>query len=414
VKEGVKMGMGDSIEKNIKIEFVNRESVEEQEIEIVERKGLGHPDSLCDGIADAVSVALCREYQEKCGVILHHNTDKVQLAAGRSNPCYGGGEVISPIYILLGGRATRMFQGEEIAVDTVAIRAAKGYLRNVRNLDVESHVIVDSKLGGGSSDLIEVFEGNKNEKAELRVPMANDTSFGVAHAPLSETESIVLNVEEKVMAEFRDKEKAIGEDMKVMALRERDRITLTVGDAFVSKYVDDYDHYIETKHRLREFITCIANDYTARDVNVLVNMADMPGSVYLTVTGTSAEMGDDGATGRGNRSNGLITPNRPMSLEATPGKNPVNHTGKIYNLLANRIATEIVENVDGIREVQLKILSEIGRRIDDPKVATAQIIPLSGVNREWMEKKVLRTIDEGLSSVTEITKKAVKGELRTF
>jgi S-adenosylmethionine synthetase len=414
VKEGVKMGMGGSVEKNIKIEFVNREPVEEQEIEIVERKGLGHPDSLCDGIADAVSVALCREYQEKCGVILHHNTDKVQLVAGRSNPSYGGGEVISPIYILLSGRATRMFQGEEIAVDTVAIRAAKGYLRNVRNLDVESHVIVDSKLGGGSSDLIEVFEGNKSEKAEYRVPMANDTSFGVAHAPLSETEAIVLNVEEKVMAEFRDKEKAIGEDMKVMALREEDRITLTVGDAFVSKYVDDYDHYIETKHRLREFITSIANDYTARDVNVLVNMADMPGSVYLTVTGTSAEMGDDGATGRGNRSNGLITPNRPMSLEATPGKNPVNHTGKIYNLLANRIAAEIVENVDGIREVELKILSEIGRRIDDPKVATAQIIPLSGVNREWMEKKVRRTIDEGLSNVTEITKKAVKGELRTF
>jgi S-adenosylmethionine synthetase len=408
------MGMGDSIEKNIKIEFVNREPVEEQEIEIVERKGLGHPDSLCDGIADAVSVALCREYQEKCGVILHHNTDKVQLVAGRSNPRYGGGEVISPIYILLGGRATRMFQGEEIAVDTVAIRAAKEHLRNVRNLDVESHVIVDSKLGRGSSDLIGVFEGNKTENAKPSVPMANDTSFGVAHAPLSETEAIVLNVEEKVMAEFRDKEKAIGEDMKVMALRERDRITLTVGDAFVSKYVDDYDHYIETKHRLREFITGIANDYTARDVNVLVNMADMPGSVYLTVTGTSAEMGDDGATGRGNRSNGLITPNRPMSLEATPGKNPVNHTGKIYNLLANRIATEIVENVDGIREVQLKILSEIGRRIDDPKVATAQIIPLSGVNREWMEKKVLRTIDEGLSSVTEITKKATRGELRTF
>lgn len=410
------MGMRDSMEKNIKVEFVSREPVEEQAIEIVERKGLGHPDSLCDGIADAVSVALCREYWEKCGVILHHNTDKVQLSAGRSNPRYGGGEVISPIYILLGGRATRVFQGEEIAVDTVAIRAAKAYLRNVRNLDIESHVIVDSKLGGGSSDLIEVFKGNRSEigNAEPSVPMANDTSFGVAHAPFSETESIVLNVEEKVMAEFRDQEKAIGEDMKVMALRERDRIALTVGDAFVSKYVDDYDHYIETKHRLREFITRVANDYTTCDVNVLVNMADMPGSVYLTVTGTSAEMGDDGATGRGNRCNGLITPNRPMSLEATAGKNPINHTGKIYNLLANRIAAEIVGNVDGIREVRLQILSEIGRRIDDPKVATAQIIPISGVNREWMEKKVRRIIDEGLSSVAEITKKAVKGELRTF
>ncbi len=408
------MGMSGSMERKIKVEFVNREPVEAQEIEIVERKGLGHPDSLCDGIAEAVSVALCQEYLRTCGVILHHNTDKVQLVAGRSNPWYGGGEVISPIYILLGGRATRIFGTDEIPVDTVAIHAAKQYLKNVRNLDVERHVIVDSKLGHGSSDLIGVFEGNRKESAEPTVPMANDTSFGVAHAPLSETESIVLNVEEKVMAEFRDEEKAVGEDMKVMALREQDTITLTVGDAFVSKYVDDYDHYINIKHRLREYMTGVAKDYTGRDVNVLVNMADMPGSVYLTVTGTSAEMGDDGATGRGNRSNGLITPNRNMSLEATCGKNPVNHTGKIYNLLANRIAREIVENVDGIREVQLKILSEIGRRIDDPKVATAQIIPLSGVNQGWMEKKVKRIIDEGLSSVTEITKKAMRGELRTF
>ncbi|MBA7528506.1 S-adenosylmethionine synthase [subsurface metagenome] len=97
------MSVGDSIKRNIKVEFVNREPVEELEIEMVERKGLGHPDSLCDGIAEAVSVALCKEYKRKCGMILHHNTDKVQLVAGRSNPKYGGGEVISPIYVLLGG-----------------------------------------------------------------------------------------------------------------------------------------------------------------------------------------------------------------------------------------------------------------------------------------------------------------------
>jgi S-adenosylmethionine synthetase len=143
-------------------------------------------------------------------------------------------------------------------------------------------------------------------------------------------------------------------------------------------------------------------------------MADTPDSVYLTVTGTSAEMGDDGATGRGNRCNGLITPNRPMSLEATPGKNPVNHTGKIYNLLANKIANDVVENVDGIREVHIKILSEIGRRIDDPKVATAQIIPKSDVNGTGIEKKVMRITDEWLSNIAEITEMAIRGELRTF
>lgn len=400
--------------RNIKVEFVGREPIEEQEIEIVERKGLGHPDSLCDGIAEAVSVALCKEYKRKCGVILHHNTDKVQLVAGRSNPRYGGGEVISPIYILLGGRATRVFEGEEIAVDIVATNAAKEYLRVVRNLDVDRQVIVDSKLGGGSSDLLKVFKGNNDERVQTGIPIANDTSFGVAHAPLSECESIALNVEGRVMAEYRNKEKAIGEDMKVMVLREKDRITLTVGDAFVSRYVDDYEHYETAKREFKGFISGVAEARTAREVNTQVNMADTPDSVYLTVTGTSAEMGDDGATGRGNRCNGLITPNRPMSLEATPGKNPVNHTGKIYNLLANKIANEVVENVDGIREVHIKILSEIGRRIDDPKVATAQIIPKSDVNRTGIEKKVQRITDEWLSNIAEITEMAIRGELKTF
>ena len=402
------MSVDGSVKRHIKVETVSMEPVEEQEIEIVERKGLGHPDSLCDGIAEAVSVALCKEYRRKCGLILHHNTDKVQLVAGRSNPRYGGGEVISPIYILLGGRATRMFEGEEIAVDIVATRAAKDYLRNIRNLDVDNHVIIESKMGDGSSDLIEVFKSN------TEVPMANDTSFGVAHAPLSEIESITLNAENKVMADLRNKEKAIGEDMKVMALREKDKISLTIGDAFVSKYVDDYEHYKYTRRGLKEYVNAIAGTYTSREVNTMINMADSPESVYITVSGTSAEMGDDGAEGRGNRSNGLITLNRPMSMEGTPGKNPVNHTGKIYNLLANTIANEVVDKVDGIQEVYIKILSEIGRGIDNPKVATAQIVPKSDVNLGIIEKKVERITDEWLANITEITEMVIREELKTF
>ncbi|KAF5433713.1 S-adenosylmethionine synthetase [Candidatus Methanophagaceae archaeon] len=402
--------MGESIVRNINVEFMSKKAVGDQGIEIVERKGLGHPDSLCDGIADAVSVALCKEYERKCGMILHHNTDKVQLVAGRSCPVYGGGEVISPIYIMLGGRATGDFGGDEIAVDIVTTKATKEYLKkNVRNLDVESNVVVESRLGKGSSDLLSVF-GN-NTKA---VPVANDTSFGVAHAPFSETESIVFNVENEVMAKYRDKEKAIGEDMKVMALREKAKINLTIGDAFVSKYVDDYEHYEVIKQGLKEFISGVAERYTSKDVTTHVNMADTPESVYLTVTGTSAEMGDDGAVGRGNRCNGLITPNRSISLEASAGKNPVNHTGKIYNLLAGKIANEIVDSVDGVREVDIKILSEIGRRIDDPKVATAQIITNGGVNSGVTEKKVKRVIDDWLSNITDITEMVIRNELKTF
>ncbi len=402
--------MSESVIRNINVEFMSKKAVGDQGIEIVERKGLGHPDSLCDGIADAVSVALCKEYERKCGMILHHNTDKVQLVAGRSCPVYGGGELISPIYIMLGGRATGDFGGNEIAVDIVTTKATKEYLKeNVRNLDVESNVVVESRLGKGSSDLLSVFGNNTKV-----VPVANDTSFGVAHAPFSETESIVFNVENEVMAKYRDKEKAIGEDMKVMALREEDKINLTVGDAFVSKYVDDYEHYEVIKQGLKEFVSGVAERYTSKDVTAHVNMADTPESVYLTVTGTSAEMGDDGAVGRGNRCNGLITPNRSISLEASAGKNPVNHTGKIYNLLAGKIANEIVDSVEGVREVDIKILSEIGRRIDDPKVATAQIITNSGVNSGVTEKKVKRVIDDWLSNITDITEMVIRNELKTF
>ncbi len=398
------------LKRNIRAEFMHRLPVEQQEVEMVERKGLGHPDSLCDGIADAVSVALCKEYLDKFGMVLHHNTDKVQLVAGRSDPKYGGGEITSPIYILLGGRATREFEGEEVAVDIVALQAAREYLKSiVRNLDVDRDVVIESRLGKGSADLLQVFKEKDRE-----IPVANDTSFGVAHAPLSEVETIASNVEGRVMSDYRHRENAIGEDMKVMALREGDNITLTVGDAFVSRYVDDHDHYTTIKSNLKQFVTDVAEECTGRSVTTHVNRADTAETVYITVTGTSAEMGDDGAAGRGNRCNGLITPGRPMSMEGAAGKNPVNHTGKIYNLLAIEIANEIVATVDGVREVYVMLLSEIGRRIDDPRVATARIIPESTEMTATIEHKAVRIMDEWLSNVQEITERAIRGELRTF
>ena len=149
-------------------------------------------------------------------------------------------------------------------------------------------------------------------------------------------------------------------------------------------------------------------------MSVAVNAADTPQSVYITVTGTSAEMGDDGCAGRGNRCNGLITPNRPISMEAASGKNPINHTGKLYNLLANRIANEIFERVVGVEEVYVKILSQIGRRIDEPKVASAQIIPTSDTNFNTIENAARKIIDENLAEVGKISEMVIEGKLSTF
>ncbi|MBP2030936.1 S-adenosylmethionine synthetase [Methanohalophilus levihalophilus] len=402
--------------RNIKVEKLVQTPVEKRETELVERKGIGHPDSISDGLAEAVSRALCKEYIEKCGTVLHHNTDETQIVAGRSKPAFGGGEVIKPIYTLLVGRATKEFDGVEIPAEAVALSAARSYLKKtIPNLDLERDMIVDCKLGTGSSDLRDVF-------AREKVPIANDTSFGVGHAPFSDLERIVYNTERELLTDLKKKMPAVGEDIKVMGLRDGEDITLTICCGMVGRYVDDMDAYINYKDEMTEYVLDLAQKHTDRNVSARINAADTKcstgcndcGSIFLTVTGTSAEMGDDGSVGRGNRCNGLITPGRPMSMEATSGKNPINHIGKIYNLLSTQMARDIVQEVPQIEEVYVQLLSQIGKPIDQPLVAGLQVIPEDGANFAAIKDEAEAVADDWLSNITKITEMVVNGELDTF
>src|SRR3990172_2980093 len=396
--------------RNIRVEKITQTPIEKQEIEIVERKGVGHPGSMADGFAQAVRRALCNEYIKKVGTVLHHNTDQVEVVAGRSHPEYRGGELISPIYVLLVGRATKEFKDIKIPTDTTAVKAAKQYLRTtLPDINAEHDIIIDCKLGVGSTDLQSVFKRG-------RAPMANDTSFGVGHAPFSEVEQIVYNTERQMVLNFKKDIPAIGTDIKVMGMRSNDKITLTVACAMIDKHIDDQDHYFSIKDELKDNITDLSTQYTDREVEVFVNTGDdrETGCVYITVTGTSAEMGDDGSVGRGNRCNGLITPNRPMSMEATSGKNPINHVGKLYNLLSNKIANDIAENVHGIEDVYIRILSQIGHPIDEPLISIAHVIPKDGANMKAIKSESEAIIDKWLADITKITEMITRGELDTF
>ncbi|WP_126664803.1 methionine adenosyltransferase [Haloterrigena salifodinae] len=399
-------------ERNIRVESIDRQAVEDQEVEVVERKGIGHPDSICDGVAEAVAGALAREYIDRVGEVLHFNTDETQLVAGEAAPAFGGGEVVDPIYLLIVGRATKHYDGETIPAETVALRAARDYLsETIPQLELGEDIVVDVKLGEGSGDLQEVFGED-----EVSVPMANDTSYGVGHAPLTETERIVLEAERRLNGEFADENPYLGPDVKIMGKREGDRIDVTVAAAMVDEYVPDMDAYSDSVDEVQAYVEEIAGEYTDREVAVHVNNADDydEGSIYLTVTGTSAEQGDDGSVGRGNRANGLITPNRSMSMEATSGKNPVNHIGKIYNLLSTEIAESVVDDVDEIRDLRVRLLSQIGRPIDRPHVADVELVTEEGVAVGDVEGDVEAIVDEELADVTEITRRVINGELSTF
>ncbi len=400
------------MKRNIKIEGLRQIPLEQQEIELVERKCIGHPDSIADGIAESISRALSRAYMDECGAILHHNTDQGEVVAGESAPRFGGGKVLKPIYILLDGRATKRFEGIDIPTDSIAVEAARNYLReNISSLNLERDVIVDCKLGTGSTDLRDVFR-----PCDSKVPRANDTSFGVGHAPFSETETIVMASSDYIDTILRPEFPAIGQDIKIMGLRDGNDITLTVACAVIDRYCQDIRQYVEYKEILKERLENLAKKHTKRTVSVHINTADDidNGSVFLTVTGTSAEMGDDGSVGRGNRCNGLITPNRPMSMEATSGKNPINHIGKIYNILSTQLARDCVEKVDGIEEIYVRLLSQIGMPIDLPLVASIQVLPKPGYEMKSITRDIDAIVNDGLGNITCVTSKVINGEIRTF
>jgi S-adenosylmethionine synthetase len=400
------------MKRNIQIEALDQIPLEKQRIELVERKCLGHPDSLADGIAESISQALCRTYLEEFGAVLHHNTDQGEVVAGESAPKFGGGKMVRPIYVLIDGRATKHFEGVTISTDAVAVEAAHAYIHKILpELNLQRDVIIDCRLGTGSTDLRDVFK-----PCQGRIPRSNDTSFGVGHAPFSEVETIIKSSAAYIDTKLRKKYPAIGQDIKIMGLRDRDTITLTIACAIVDKHCADIKEYVEYMDILKEHIGTVAKKSTKRKVVVHVNTADdiKNKSVFLTVTGTSAEMGDDGSVGRGNRCNGLITPNRPMSMEATSGKNPINHIGKIYNLLSTMMARECVEKVDGIEELYVRLLSQIGKPIDHPLMASVQVLPSKGFTLKDLNSEIESIVNENLANVTCITEKVISGDLDTF
>jgi len=408
-------------ERNIVVEEVNVQPVETHYIELVERKGLGHPDYIADAASEASSIALSKYYKKRYGVILHHNLDKTLVVGGQSSPRFGGGEVIQPIYILISGRATTTVytsgssEPERIPIGTLIIEAVREWIKkNFRFLDPDKHVIIDYKIGQGSRDLRGLFETGIE-----KTPLANDTSFGSGYAPMSRLERAVLMTERYINSrEFKNRYPEIGEDVKVMGLRIGNKAKITVASSMISHLIPDLQHYLSIKEEVKDRIT----DYLVKNVEfdeieVYLNTADIPekGIVYLTVTGTSAEHGDDGMTGRGNRANGLITPMRFMSLEATAGKNPVSHVGKIYNVLAFMIAEKIYNEVKGVREVYVELLSQIGRPIDQPLMAGVKVVPEQGYHLSDNIKSEIRSIvDEELANITRLTDLFVEGKLTLF
>jgi S-adenosylmethionine synthetase len=200
---------------------------------------------------------------------------------------------------------------------------------------------------------------------------------------------------------------SIGEDVKVMGSRNDGNLDITVAIAFISKFIPSLEDYYEQKEKIRELLH---KEFPMESMQVSINTLDKDESIYLTVTGTSWENGDDGQVGRGNRSNGIITPCRPMSLEAVAGKNPISHVGKIYNFKAQEIANKINKKF-GVGEVQVQLLSKIGKPINEPFVGIKYIS-----NGDYKPSEAEEIVSESLSKegFNNLIEKLLKGSLKVF
>jgi S-adenosylmethionine synthetase len=401
----------------IVIEKIDKTPVAKRLVEIVERKGQGHPDYIADGISEWVSRYLSKYYLERFGVILHHNVDKTLVVGGQAAPRFGGGEVLQPIYILVSGRATYEVRTKDgvvkIPLGPLIMQAARDWIKqHFRFLDPDVHTVIDYRIGQGSADLVGIYDlGVKG------IPLANDTSVGVGYAPLTPLEELVYKAERLLNSrDFKAKYPEVGEDIKVMGVRTGKDVKLTVAAAMISRLIKDKSHYLSVKEDVKRAVEDLAAKVAPEyNVEVTVNAADKPehGIFYLTVTGTSAEHGDDGMTGRGNRANGLITPMRSMSLEAAAGKNPVSHVGKIYNVVAQRIADKIYKQVKDVVEVYVEIVSQIGRPINEPKILNVEIIKEGELTGE-VRNEIDAIAKEELSRITHVTELILRGEVSLY
>ncbi len=399
--------------RNILVDCLNQTPLEQQKLEIVERKGLGHPDYICDAIMDRISIRLSQEYLKKVGAIMHHNVDKSLLAAGKAETRFGGGIIKEPMLLVIGDRATFEVDGIKIPVKEIAIQTAKEWFKEkLRFVDPEKHVRYQVELKPGHPELVDIFT-----RKEGKLLGANDTSAAVGYAPMTRTEKIVLETEQYVNSpEFKKRFSESGEDVKVMGLRKNNDLRLTISMAFVDRFVKDEDDYFRKKREIYEDAHNFVKEHTDFDhIIVRLNTLDVKGrginGVYITVLGTSAESGDSGQVGRGNRVNGIIPLNRPLCSEAAAGKNPVSHVGKIYNSLTHHIADRIYKQVPEIEEVYIWLLSQIGKPIDHPAIAAAQVVMKPNNSFDSVKREIEEVVNSELENIEKFCNDLAQGKI---
>lgn len=404
--------------------FINNNFFSDNECEFVERKGLGHPDTLADALAEKLSAEYSKYTLKNYGAILHHNFDKVGLLGGSSYVAFGKGYLTKPIRVLLNGRISTKFAGEKIPIMKLLVYWTENFFKEKLSIidatdDLEFHFNLSNQSSPGKTYTKEANKGSRMywfeprglfDLKELEKPLSNDTSLGVGYAPYSNLEKMILDIETELnSSNFKNRHKWMGSDIKLMGFRQLDNYYITMCIPQIANFVKNLSEYKVNLKMARKKVEEIIKKYSVNNFELNINTRDDYGvrELYLTATGSSIESGDEGLVGRGNRINGIISPNKPMSMEGSCGKNPIYHIGKIYYLAANEIAKKIYKKF-GIKN-EVFIASQGGRYLLDPWIIMVNI-QNNFHNKDVIKKLVL----EEIKKIQSLTPKIINGKFKLF
>jgi S-adenosylmethionine synthetase len=395
--------------------------VDEYNFDIVERKGIGHPDTLADGLAEELSRAYSRLCLDEFGAILHHNTDKTALLGGAATVRFGEGMINRPITALVNGRFSERFGDRLLPVRELVEATTVDFLRGrlpllsphavevrtrLNPASSPGHVDSDSSLRSGGR-LHWFAPRSLDDLSERRRLHANDTSAGVGYAPLSVAERAALEIEGYLNGPaFKAVAPHFGSDIKVMVCRKGGDLHVTLCVPQIACYTADLETYVERKEALRARVADLASGLAPSEkATVALNTRDdhQAKELYLTVVGSSIESGDEGVVGRGNRCNGVISLMRPMSMEGTNGKNPVYHVGKLYNVLAQETAERLYSETG--HPMTVCLVSQSGGNLTAPVFVAVQ--QSGGVAVD--QRHVSKVVDDVMNDLPVLREDLVQG-----
>ena len=408
--------------------YVNKKSnIDDVLFEVVETKGKGHPDNICDTLAEKISAAYSCYCVEHYGVVLRHMIDKLSILGGGSKVKFGGGEMVSPIKLLINGRFINCFQKEKIDYMAIVTKTIKDYFKELFPLlDVEKflEIVDNTHHNEGPGVIYNSDDSTKNERKNFFEVVnqndfrrhnnhfrCNDTSTTVSYYPMSNLEKTVLEIEQTLNShKYKEKYPWTGNDIKVMGIRKDKKIEITSCVPLISCYIKDLEDYICKLKLIKEDIyKIVLFHFKDAEIEIFVNTRDNyeNNDMYMTLIGSAVESGDEGAVGRGNRSRGVIPFCRNFSMEAPCGKNPVYHTGKLFTAIGDKISKDIYDkyNIENV----VYCTSKMGDNIEEPWNVS---IELNTTTTAEIKEEINSIVQEQIKNHYKITEKIISQEIK--